>query len=184
MPTKNPIIDIAKGIAIILVVYGHVIEHSMAPWGFQDFFQNPVFKIIYTFHMPLFVFISGYLMANSLNRHSVHDVFKSRTRSLFVPFVSLGILGVLMTYFLNIIFGNNLGRMDIAGDLADQLLLKPSVWFLFTLFMLSSVLLLSVQLERRFGIFIFVIIYFLIMLIPYNNYCALYYIKWFYWGFL
>mgnify|MGYP003392391984 CR=1 FL=1 len=179
MGNKNLTIDIVKGIAIILVVYGHVIEHSMAPWT-QDFFQNPVFKIIYTFHMPLFVFISGYLMANSLNRNSVREVFKSRCKSLFVPFVSLSVLGGIMIYALGIIFGNNLGRVDILGDLADQLLLNPLVWFLFTLFVMSSVLLYSVKLEKHFGVIIFGPIYLLIMIIPYNNYCALYYIKWFY----
>ena len=171
--------DIAKGIAIILVVYGHVIEHSMAPWG-QDFFQNPVFKIIYTFHMPLFVYISGYLMAFSLKRNSVQDVFKARVKSLFIPFVSLAVLGTLMTYVLNLIFGKTFGRVDIAGDLADQLFLKPSVWFLFTLFVSSGLLIYSVKLEKNFGTVIFAVIYFLLMIIPYNDYCALYYIKWFY----
>jgi fucose 4-O-acetylase-like acetyltransferase len=180
MPNKNPTIDIAKGIAIILVVYGHVIEHGIAPWSARDFFQNPVFKIIYTFHMPLFIFISGYLMAYSLNRNSLQAVFKSRCRSLFIPFVSLAILCTITGYVLNIIFGNNSGSLDILKDLADQLALRPSVWFLFTLFVLSSVLIYSVKLEKRFGVIVFAGIYFLLMSIPYNNYCALYYIKWFY----
>ena len=91
MQHKNPTIDIARGIAIILVVYGHVIEHSMAPWSAsEDFFQNPVFKIIYTFHMPLFVFISGYLMANSLNKHSIGEVFRSRCKSLLSSLPVIG----------------------------------------------------------------------------------------------
>jgi fucose 4-O-acetylase-like acetyltransferase len=179
MGNKNLTIDIVKGIAIILVVYGHVIQHSMAPWD-QDFFQNPVFKTIYTFHMPLFVFISGYLMAYSLDRNSVPGVFKIRCNSLFVPFLSLGILGIIMTNVLNLILGNNAGSVDIAGDLADQLLLNPSVWFLYTLFALSCLLIYSVKLEKRYGSAVFVIIYFFILIIPYNNYCALYYIKWFY----
>ena len=33
LKNKNPTIDIVKGMAIILVVYGHVIEHGMAPQG-------------------------------------------------------------------------------------------------------------------------------------------------------
>lgn len=175
-----PAIDIAKGLAIILVVYGHVIEHSMAPWNSPDFFQNPVFKVIYTFHMPLFVFISGYLMANSLNRHSVDDVFKSRCKSLLVPFITLSILGLLVLHVFNMAFGNNAGSVGVVRELADQLFLKPPVWFLFTLFMVSNILLCSVKLEKRLGIIIFLFIYFLLMIIPYNNYCALYFIKWFY----
>jgi hypothetical protein len=89
-------------------------------------------------------------------------------------------LGTMMTSLLNAIFGNTIGRSDLAGDLVDQLFLKPSVWFLFTLFVLSGVLAYSVKLEKNFGVIIFAVIYFLLMIIPYNNYCALYYIKWFY----
>ncbi|MCD4694754.1 MAG: acyltransferase family protein, partial [Bacteroidales bacterium] len=42
-------IDIAKGIGILLVVYGHC--------------QPPplIEKFVYAFHMPLFFFISGFL---------------------------------------------------------------------------------------------------------------------------
>lgn len=43
-------IDAAKGIAIILVVLGHVC--TGIPW---------LVKWIYSFHMPLFFMISGYL---------------------------------------------------------------------------------------------------------------------------
>ena len=77
-------------------------------------------------------------------------------------------------------FGNSAGGVDLTGILADQLFLNPQVWFLLTLFVLSGVLIYSVRLEKRLGAFIFLPIYFLLMILPYNNYCALYYIKWFY----
>jgi hypothetical protein len=65
-------------------------------------------------------------------------------------------------------------------NFAEQLLLNPSVWFLFTLFVTSGLLLFSVQLQKRFGLISFAVIYLLLVLIPLNDYCALYYIKWFY----
>lgn len=169
--------------AIILVVYGHVIEHGMAPNG-GAFFLNPVFKVIYTFHMPLFVFISGYLMAFSLNKRSPGEVFKTKCNSLLVPFVSLGILGIILSYFLNIIFGKSPAAVNFSQDLLNQLVLKPSVWFLFTLFVSSCLLLYSVNWERRWGKGTFLGIYLLILVIPYNDYLCFYYIKWFYLFFL
>lgn len=180
MKNKNLTIDIARGLAIILVVYGHVIEHSVALWNPSDFFQNPVFKIIYTFHMPLFVFISGYLMAYSLNRNSVKDVFKSRCKSLLVPFITLGILGTIVTYVLNFIFWHHTSRVDLGVDLANQLLVKPSIWFLLTLFVVSGLLCLSVKCEKLWGKISFVLIYLMVMFVPLNNFSVLYYIKWFY----
>lgn len=47
-----------KGILIILVVLGHVLENMHVP-----ILINTA-KFIYTFHMTLFVFISGYLAKN------------------------------------------------------------------------------------------------------------------------
>ena len=46
---RNTRIDIAKGIGIILVVLGHANLNMVLT------------NIIYLFHMPLFIFISGYL---------------------------------------------------------------------------------------------------------------------------
>lgn len=77
MANRNTTIDILKGIAIILVVYGHVIQRSMSPYEI-DAHLNPVFKLIYTFHMPLFFFLSGYAMVFSLNRRGILDIFKDR----------------------------------------------------------------------------------------------------------
>lgn len=44
---RNVDIDAMKGIGIILVVVGHMV------WPF------PINKLIYSFHMPLFVCLSG-----------------------------------------------------------------------------------------------------------------------------
>jgi len=43
-----------KGLLIVLVVFGHLLELTM-----DSYYQ--LFTVIYIFHMPLFIFISGYL---------------------------------------------------------------------------------------------------------------------------
>lgn len=47
-------IDQLKGIAILLVVLGHVI-------GYNNCEDSFLWRFIYSFHMPLFMFISGYV---------------------------------------------------------------------------------------------------------------------------
>ena len=47
--------DIAKAIAIILVVIGHFYPSDAPHWYVQ------MRAWIYTFHMPLFMFLSGYI---------------------------------------------------------------------------------------------------------------------------
>lgn len=54
MKGRDETIDVLKGIAILLVVLGHI---AAAP---------KLTSVIYSFHMPLFIFISGYLAQHSL----------------------------------------------------------------------------------------------------------------------
>lgn len=47
---RSNVIDIMKGIGILLVILGHCMPY-----------ENPLNRFIYSFHMPLFFMISGYL---------------------------------------------------------------------------------------------------------------------------
>ncbi|MDE6264225.1 MAG: acyltransferase family protein [Paramuribaculum sp.] len=49
-------IDNLRGFLIILVKLGHCIQNL-----YTDFDQNIVFRYIYSFHMPLFMFIRGFV---------------------------------------------------------------------------------------------------------------------------
>jgi len=48
--------DNLKGFLILLVVFGHVIQFSI-----PDYKNLHIFNYIYSFHMPLFMAISGYV---------------------------------------------------------------------------------------------------------------------------
>ena len=52
-------INVARGLAIFLMLWGHCIQCCCL--GDFDFYENDVFRVIYSFHMPLFMLISGYL---------------------------------------------------------------------------------------------------------------------------
>jgi fucose 4-O-acetylase-like acetyltransferase len=54
---RNATIDIARGIGIILVVLGH------NPTVLQD--KGELFRVIYSFHLPLFFFLSGVFLKDS-----------------------------------------------------------------------------------------------------------------------
>ena len=55
MLERNYKIDNIRFLAMFLVVFAHMIEL------FADCEQNLIYRIIYSFHMPLFIFISGYV---------------------------------------------------------------------------------------------------------------------------
>lgn len=57
-------IDGLKCFAITLVVIGHIIQYVTNP---TDFDSNILFRYIYSFHMALFMMVSGYLAPAHLN---------------------------------------------------------------------------------------------------------------------
>ena len=74
--------DFFKGIAIFLVVVGHVILNNVE--GALD--SHPVYTWIYSFHMPLFFFISGFLIHHTLGNRSIGTCIKKKFLSLLVPY--------------------------------------------------------------------------------------------------
>jgi fucose 4-O-acetylase-like acetyltransferase len=175
---KNTTLDVLKGLAIALVVYGHMIQRAAILSG-ENFFAHPVFKIIYTFHMPLFFFISGYLVALSLGHRSIVDVFKARCRGLLVPYVVWGTMGVLVLHFSNPIVGRYL-FVQFISDWIYQLFIDPNVWFLWTLFFCSVILLISLKLQKYCGRWVFPLGYLFMVLLPSVEWGGLHYIIWFY----
>ena len=62
--------DVLKGFGITLVVLGHCIQESYNGAGVDGnaFFDDRLYQFIYSFHMPLFMLISGYYAWNSVQR--------------------------------------------------------------------------------------------------------------------
>ena len=53
---RDVVIDVLKGIAVLAVLLGHAIQRGLV----VDYYDNIMFKVIYSFHMPLFMLLSGY----------------------------------------------------------------------------------------------------------------------------
>lgn len=74
--------DVIKGIAILLVVMGHVL--IMGIHGLDKAF---IFKFIEKLHMPLFFFISGYFTFKMTDNKVVLPNLWLRFKQLIVPFI-------------------------------------------------------------------------------------------------
>lgn len=79
-------IDYSKGIGILLVVYGHVLRGIQSsqiglPW---ELFKFPD-TIIYSFHMPLFFFLSG-LFASKWAQKEPKVALLNKIKSLVYPY--------------------------------------------------------------------------------------------------
>jgi fucose 4-O-acetylase-like acetyltransferase len=76
-------VDTLKGIAILLVLWGHCIQFFIV--GSDSYYDNIAYRVIYSFHMPLFMTVSGYLYWNSISKRSLRDVLVNRLRGIGVP---------------------------------------------------------------------------------------------------
>ena len=87
---RNPYIDIVRGIAILLVVMGHCIQFGSGTETLESgqFFADPIFKFIYSFHMPLFMLISGYLCWGYVSRKSHKTYFLDKVKGILIPLIA------------------------------------------------------------------------------------------------
>ncbi len=127
-------IDALKGIGIILVVFAH---HSL-PIALDTY--------IFSFHMPLFFFISGFLFDFEKYAESAANFVKGRFRSLIVSYFCFALLTCLFYFLLdtgfqpgvtNIDFFKNsasYGVYSIFYALGPLVSYNPPLWFLTCLF--------------------------------------------------
>lgn len=151
---RNSKIDLLKGVSIFLVVWGHTIQYANN--GEFDFFLNQIFIFIYTFHMPLFMFISGFLFLHSVSNRRCSEIIIKKIKQLVVPIVAWPTVYYLLTYLLT---GKSISIIVLVKSYIS------SFWFLFTLFVLSMI----VTLVNRYcnnNLFIYVILGILILFLP------------------
>jgi fucose 4-O-acetylase-like acetyltransferase len=153
--TRRPDLDMAKGLAILLVVFGHLVARA-DPAGVE--WYEPLRRAVYAFHMPFFLYLSGMVAVLSGGFYAPLRAWpalaRSRAKRLLVPFFGLGLLivaGKLLA--ARVMFVDNqppdlaAGLASLVWHTADSPAL--SIWYLFVLFVFSLAAPLLVQGERR-----------------------------------
>lgn len=102
LPSKNLHIETLRGIAIILVVIGHVI--GIDTMGGMKVDDDSVFRYIYclfeNIRMPLFTVISGAIYAmHPLKKEYLGTFLIKKVRRLLIPMITVGTTYYLIQYF-------------------------------------------------------------------------------------
>jgi fucose 4-O-acetylase-like acetyltransferase len=104
-------IDFAKTIGIWLVVFGHI----KIPENFTN--------VIYSFHMPLFFFISGYLERD----RTIKETFRNGLKTIIIPYVILYGLFYLWWFPVSLV-----RHPEIFGKISlDSAIIKPFLGMIF-----------------------------------------------------
>lgn len=128
MKKRIPELDFIKGAAIILVVIGHVISQvwNSNPVIYENVF---LFRLCYSFHMPLFVFISGWICRLTIK--SDIKWLSKRIRRIGVPYILMTVL----VFFL-------LRNGSISQFIGDS-----PYWYLLFVIIADSILFLGIKLR-------------------------------------
>lgn len=123
-------LDNLKAFLIILVVLGHAIQ-CVNP----DFQHDILFRYIYSFHMPLFIFVSGYACYRKTIEWSM---IKRRFIQLMIPYTIWSFI-ICFTQ----------GHMCLW-----EMLVYPerSLWFLYALFFITFIHVICVKLSEKIKI--------------------------------
>lgn len=159
-------INVVKGAAIFLMLWGHCIQYC-AKDGLS-YFRNPVYHFIYSFHMPLFMLISGYLFYYSFRKRNLKDLLEHRMRGMLQPIVMATILNNVIILFLIYALSD---RVDILyGRLFQGI--SEDLWFLWAVLYCSLLVGFFCKLTDKPVLQLLLILFgsFIILLVPQWNY--------------
>jgi uncharacterized membrane protein YcfT len=155
----NPYLDVLKGFAILLVVFGHSIQNYF-PASYYE--QNIIFRIIYSFHIPLFMFLAG-AAATYSHRPMNFDFIKRKFYMLVIPYIAWGIT----EFYISSSYHHT-----TLWHYMHDIILYPDygLWFLWVLFLNFCLLAIGKKLTKYLRVYSYLLVWFAVYCIPHNTY--------------
>ncbi|MDO6681333.1 MULTISPECIES: acyltransferase [unclassified Oceanobacter] len=136
MTTERDIwVDYAKAIGILLMVFGHAVRGlDSAGIAMPEFYMNTLDSIIYSFHMPLFFFLSGIYMVHVFDKRGVGKFFGNKIDTILYPYVLWSLVQGAIEYLFS---GYTNGSVE-AWDIFSIWIPRAQFWFLYALFFIFA----------------------------------------------
>ncbi len=155
MHIRSDWVDYAKAIGIVLVVYGHV-AGGLFSAGIekQSGIVQDTVKVVYSFHMPLFFFLSGLFFQHSFSRRGGVQLVMSKIDTIVYPYMVWSIL----QGGIEVLLSNYTNRDLVFSDVLALWDPRAQFWFLYALFFVfvtGSVI--YSFCSERYGLLIFVL---------------------------
>jgi fucose 4-O-acetylase-like acetyltransferase len=133
-PFYDETLTLAKGIGIVLIVLGHC--------------PTPLTDLLYSFHVPLFFVLGGWLAARKGNTDRTLDFMRQRFRQLMIPYFVIGLGSYLLWLGLRPLAATTqdiqtpiykplLGLLYGNGE-GNWLIFNTPLWFLPCFFLVSG----------------------------------------------
>lgn len=144
-------LDVMRAIGIILVVIGHSFPDASLEQGIQIPWCNLIYRLIYSFHMPLFFVASGFFARYMSSAGDKINSIKKRFGRLIVPYFVWGAIYIPFRIILNSFSSANFELKSVVNILWGD---NPysAMWFLYDLFLMSVVQILFVDTKKKLRI--------------------------------
>ena len=130
-------VDYTKAIGIILVVYGHVARGMFkAGLPMNESVYRIIDSIIYSFHMPLFFFLSGLFFYESLIKRGWRGLMANKMDSIAYPYIVWSLLQGSIEVLLNRWTNNHATISEVLSFLWVP---RAQFWFLYAMFLVIIV---------------------------------------------
>ena len=163
-----------KVLTILLVVLGHstyyVIDTNFGGIDYHQYinnndsllvinFFNKLTEIIYYFHMPLFMAISGAFFRIQVEKNkwkSPLDLFQNKFRRLLIPFIIFTILYTIPVKYIS----NYFDQTSMFNAIIGQLFLfgNSHLWYLFALFIIFMIAYFVLRKDTGVGMLLFLFV--------------------------
>lgn len=151
---RDLFIDKIKGAAIILVIWGHCIQYCAN----YDVYSNKLFQLIYSFHMPFFMAVSGYLYYFSLNRKNLKELIVSRIKQLLIPLLIWSLV-YLLAFWWNV-------SHSLVQWVKNYIYTLPLFfWFIWSL-LLCSIITIGINKLFKDSLLAYFIVFIILILLP------------------
>lgn len=133
MANRQYWVDYAKAIGIFLVVYGHVLRGlANAGLPLDNTLYHLVDGVIYSFHMPLFFFISGLFFYSSFTKRGIKSFVSNKIDTIIYAYFIWSIIQGLAEVLLSSYTNSQVNFTDVLSLLWQP---RAQFWFLYALFM-------------------------------------------------
>lgn len=145
-------IDIARGIAILAIIIGHMGLYNLN-------------RIVYTFHVPIFFLITGYFVSDNV---TIKEIINKRLKTLIIPYIVCCIWIIVLNGVKTFIISNGQLQMILKGSaeflaaamygagtdwkLPFHIKSIGAIWFLLAAFWGEILLRLSLKLKEYYRI--------------------------------
>lgn len=130
---RSVYMDVIKGITIILVTIGHVIQNGGGSefLSQQAFYENTLFRFIYSFHMPLFAIVSGYFIYFSLQKRTAKKSIWHQIQMYGIPIVCWTVIIRFANQMMPLLYGGTIQWKEFVQSLPTAIL--HDFWFLWAI---------------------------------------------------